>query len=76
MATSLYEKDFALWAVDTADALRECRFNEVDVEHLVEEVEGLGRGGFCFWRIAFATRCHTVPLVKGCWRVARPAASK
>ena len=31
----------------------------------LEDVEGLGRCGFCFWRIAFELRSHTVPLVKG-----------
>jgi len=46
MATSLYDKDFAQWAADTADALRERRFDEVDVEHLVEEVEGLASKDF------------------------------
>ena len=42
----------------------------------MESVQGFGRCGFCIWQIAFELRSHTVPLVKGGWRVARPAASK
>lgn len=41
MADSLYQTDFALWAVETANALRERRFEELDIKHLAEEVEAL-----------------------------------
>ncbi len=38
---TLYETDFVEWADHTAELLREGKFGEVDLEHLVEEVEGL-----------------------------------
>lgn len=41
--TELYEKDFILWSEKTAQLLRERAFNEVDWEHLIDEVEGLAR---------------------------------
>jgi hypothetical protein len=46
-AAELYEADFYAWARGQADALRrlvETRPNaEIDLEHLIEEVEGLAR---------------------------------
>ena len=42
MATkTLYETDFVEWADHTAELLRQGKFAEVDLEHLIEEVEGL-----------------------------------
>jgi hypothetical protein len=41
--SSLYEGDFALWLERQAKLLRERRFDELDVENLVEEVEDIGR---------------------------------
>jgi len=38
---TLYETDFVEWADETAKLLREGRVAEVDMEHLIEEVEGL-----------------------------------
>ncbi|MBV8729645.1 MAG: DUF29 domain-containing protein [Acidobacteriia bacterium] len=38
---TLYETDFVEWADRTAELLRERKFDEVDWEHLIEEVEGL-----------------------------------
>jgi hypothetical protein len=38
---TLYETDFVEWADHTAELLRQGKFDEVDWEHLVEEVEGL-----------------------------------
>ncbi len=38
---TLYETDFVEWADHTAELLRQGKFGEVDLEHLVEEVEGL-----------------------------------
>ena len=38
---TLYETDFVEWADRTAELLRERKFEEVDLEHLIEEVEGL-----------------------------------
>ncbi len=37
----LYEEDFVAWADETARLLREGRLQDVDIEHLVEEVEGM-----------------------------------
>ncbi|MBV8729646.1 MAG: DUF29 domain-containing protein [Acidobacteriia bacterium] len=38
---TLYETDFVEWADHTAELLRQRKFDEIDLEHLVEEVEGL-----------------------------------
>ena len=38
-----YKADFNLWIEQTAQLLRSHRWQEVDVEHLIEEVEGLGK---------------------------------
>lgn len=35
--------DFNLWIEQTAQLLRSHRWNEIDLEHLIEEVEGLGK---------------------------------
>ena len=47
-AAKLYEEDFYLWTRNQADALRRLaaeRWNgPLDLEHLAEEVEDLGRG--------------------------------
>jgi hypothetical protein len=37
-----YEADFSAWAGEQSRALAERRFNDLDLEHLVEEVEELG----------------------------------
>lgn len=39
----LYERDFPLWAERQAALLRAKRFNELDLENLIEEVEALAR---------------------------------
>lgn len=39
----LYEKDFYAWARETARLLRSRRFEELDLEDLVREVEDLGK---------------------------------
>jgi hypothetical protein len=41
-----YREDFAAWLQAQAELLRERRFDELDVEHLVEEVEGVGKSEF------------------------------
>lgn len=38
---SLYEQDFALWAEDTIAKLKAEKFDQLDVENLVEEIEAL-----------------------------------
>jgi hypothetical protein len=39
----LYTTDFYRWAMETAAALRQNRLGEVDLEHIAEELESLGR---------------------------------
>lgn len=38
-----YEHDLILWAQDTAQLLREQRWDAIDWKHLIEEVEDLGK---------------------------------
>lgn len=38
-----YEKDFSAWAVHNAKLLRQGRLSEIDVEHIAEELEGMGK---------------------------------
>jgi hypothetical protein len=38
-----YDLDFFAWTQHTAALLREGRFDELDVEHLAEEVEDMGK---------------------------------
>ena len=40
---TLYEEDFYLWVEETAKLLKEHRFNELDLENLLEEIETMGR---------------------------------
>jgi hypothetical protein len=40
---TLYDTDFVEWTARTAELLRQGRFDEVDLEHVVEEIEDLGR---------------------------------
>jgi hypothetical protein len=37
-----YETDFYAWALHNAQLLREGKFSELDVDHLVEELEDMG----------------------------------
>lgn len=39
----LYDEDFYAWAVTTAALLRQRRFAEIDLEHLAEELEDMGK---------------------------------
>jgi hypothetical protein len=43
MTTVKYEKDLYGWAMQTAQALREGRLSEADIEHIAEELEDMGR---------------------------------
>lgn len=38
-----YDSDFYAWTRTQADLLRHGRFEQLDIAHLIEEVEGLGR---------------------------------
>ena len=40
--SALYESDFRAWASRQADLLRARRFDELDLDHLIEEVADLG----------------------------------
>jgi hypothetical protein len=42
-ASDLYQDDFVLWAERQAALLRAKRFEELDLDNLIEEVEDLGR---------------------------------
>jgi hypothetical protein len=40
---NLYDRDFQLWLVDTAAKLRSGDFEHLDMAHLIEEIEALGK---------------------------------
>ncbi len=39
----LYEQDYSAWAARTAALLRQRRFTELDLDHLIEELDDMGR---------------------------------
>jgi hypothetical protein len=41
---TLYDTDFVEWSARTAELVRAGRFQDVDLEHLAEEIEDLGKG--------------------------------
>jgi hypothetical protein len=41
--TTLYERDIHAWTQRTAELLQQGRFQELDIAHLVEELESMGR---------------------------------
>jgi hypothetical protein len=43
IVSATYTADFNLWIQRTAQLLRERRWHEIDLEHLIEEVEDLGK---------------------------------
>jgi hypothetical protein len=42
-SNSLYDRDFHLWLETTADLLRQKKFDRLDLGHLIEEIEAMGR---------------------------------
>lgn len=44
--TTLYDSDFYTWTAHTVQLLKERRFAELDLEHLIEEIEDLGRSEY------------------------------
>lgn len=40
--SSLYNKDFYAWTMHTAKLLRQGKLKEIDVAHIVEEIESMG----------------------------------
>lgn len=43
LSKSLYDQDFALWLEQVAHQLRAGDFSHLDIDHLVEELDALGR---------------------------------
>jgi hypothetical protein len=41
--TQLYDQDYGAWTMRTAELLRERRFGELDIEHLIEELTDMGK---------------------------------
>ena len=41
--SQLYEKDFYQWTVKTANAIKNKAFDKLDIEHLQEEIESMGK---------------------------------
>ena len=40
---STYEQDFYSWALENANLLRQKKFDEIDIEHIAEEIESMGK---------------------------------
>lgn len=38
-----YDKDFYAWALHNAELIRQRKFSEVDIEHVAEEIESMGK---------------------------------
>jgi Domain of unknown function DUF29 len=43
MSIPSYEQDFYAWALESARGLRERRFADLDIEHIAEELEDMGK---------------------------------
>lgn len=41
--STLYDRDFYTWAMHTAELIRRGRFDEIDADHLAEEIEDMGK---------------------------------
>ena len=68
----LYDEDFVLWTQETARLLRAGRFGAVDVEHVAEEIEDMGKRD----RRALGSRLTVLihHLLK--WKYQEPARSR
>lgn len=42
-ATNLYERDIHAWTRQTAELLKQRRFQDIDIEYLIEELDSMGR---------------------------------
>lgn len=42
-SANLYEQDFYAWTMKNAQLLRQGKLTEIDVEHVAEELESMGR---------------------------------
>ena len=43
LSTSLYDQDLSAWAAHNAQLLRNGQFNDLDIEHLIEELDDIGK---------------------------------
>ena len=43
MNTTLYEHDIHAWTRQTAELLKQRRFHDIDIEHLIEELESMAK---------------------------------
>ncbi|MBF0101903.1 MAG: DUF29 domain-containing protein [Desulfobacterales bacterium] len=41
--TNLYEKDFYAWTLLNAELLKQGNISEIDIEHIIEELESMGK---------------------------------
>ncbi len=62
VTADLYERDFYSWALEQAALVREGRFNEIDRDNVVEELESLGREQFS--KLASALRVLMMHMLK------------
>lgn len=60
--SSTYEADFYTWTLEQAAALRDGRIAELDIEHLAEEIEDLGKE--VFGKLASSFRVVLIYLLK------------
>jgi hypothetical protein len=42
ISPNLYEQDYSLWLKKTSELLRSGNFQDLDIEHLIEEIEDMG----------------------------------
>jgi hypothetical protein len=70
---SLYDQDFYSWSLHQAQLLREKKFNQVDWNNVIEEIEDLGRSEYR----AFVSAIEelTLHLLKGQFQPSRRSAS-
>ncbi len=54
-----YDKDFYAWTIESAELLRQKKFDEVDIYNIVEEIESLGKNNrrylFKYFSVLVAT---------------------
>ncbi|MBI3248468.1 MAG: DUF29 domain-containing protein [Deltaproteobacteria bacterium] len=62
--TCSYDEDFYAWAFTTAALLRQRRFADIDIEHLAEEIEDMGKRD----RRALESHIHNILLHLLKWR--------
>ena len=42
-STSLYDQDLSAWAAHNAQLLRKGQFQDLDIDHLIEELDDMGK---------------------------------